>query len=113
MDQRTRRSPTRLLALLLLLAPCSLPAARGDPPVALAVRSGRCEAVLDTLPQGAQFYLILGSLARSPGPFRVTLRTEPTAAPAALPRETPAQDPAEMARLRELGERLERARRRP
>jgi hypothetical protein len=92
------------------LAVCGLPAARGEDPVPLAVRAGSCEAVLDTADPGAQFYLIVGSLAGEPGPFRVAVRTEATADPVAVPAAPPARSPAEAATRHDLAQRLERAR---
>src|SRR5438067_6267714 len=111
MHTPTRRLPwPRPLALLLLLAPCGLPAVRGEPPVPLAVRAGSCEAVLDTADPGAQFYLIFGSLAAEPGPFRVTVRTEATGAPVAISAEPPTRSHADAALRQQLAQRLERAR---
>jgi hypothetical protein len=109
MNARTCRPPQ--ICLLLLVVPCGLPAARGNPPVPLAVRAGHCQAVLETADRDQQFYLVLGSLAREPGPFHVTVRTEPTDAPADLPVQLPTPNQAEADFLRELGQRLERARR--
>ncbi len=108
---RCRPTWSSCVGLLILLAPCQLPAARADAPIPLAVRGGRCEAILDSADPGTQFYLIVGSLAREPGPFRVTIHTEPTTAPVAIPTESPARSPDEMALLRDLDERLERGRR--
>jgi hypothetical protein len=78
--------------------------------VPFAVRAGSCEAVLDTADPGAQFYLIVGALAGEPGPFRVTVRTESTAAPVAVPVEPTSRSPADAALREELARRLERAR---
>ncbi len=112
MRARTHRPPRiRLLPALLLLASCDPFAARANPPLPLAVRGGRCEAVLETAHRDQQYYLVVGSLAREPGLFRVTVRTEPTDAPVHLPVQPPTANPAEINFLRELGQRLERARR--
>src|SRR5438045_1490226 len=57
----------------------------------LEVTAGRCEAVLATEQPDDQYYLIVGSLARS-GIHRVTVHTEATTAPEQLPLERPAAD---------------------
>ncbi len=113
MDAQKRRRPGAcVFALLLLLAPCILPRAHAASVVPLTVRDGRCEAVLATARPDEQLYLVLGSLSRAAGPCRVTVRTEATTGPETVPIEPPARDRAEAAYLCELGERLERVRRR-
>src|SRR5205823_5606620 len=84
MDARPRRfGPASLVAVLLLLpagpAPAeSVPVGRLLP---LAVRDGRCECVLPTDRPDEKYYLILGSLARTGGPYRITVRTAATTEP--------------------------------
>ena len=69
------------VSLLVLAVP-----ARADEPIPLAVQAGRCACVLPTHGPADKYLLVVGSLAAQPGPFRVTLRTETTAAAAHLPR---------------------------
>jgi hypothetical protein len=108
MDARPR------LAVLVLL--CLAAGARADPfppdtAVPLAVRDGRCEFVLPTPRPDAKFFLILGSLAQTPGPYRVTVRTEPCPGPAALPLEESPPDENWKRRVQALHARLAAARR--
>src|SRR5262245_39611384 len=104
-----RTAPVVFL-LLWLARPAPLTAA---PLLSLAVHDNACECVLPTDRDGDQYYLILGSLTQAPGRRRVTVRTEATDAPAAVPLYAPEPDPAWARRVRELGERLARARQRP
>jgi hypothetical protein len=102
--------PRVTLPLLLLAVPAAhadpLPAGRVLP---LAVRDGRCECTLPTPTTGEQYYLVLGSLARQPGPFPVTVRTEAVAGPAAVPLEAPAPDDGWVRRVDDQRARLARA----
>jgi hypothetical protein len=92
--------------LVCLLAPI----ADAAPLHALAVQDGRCECVLTTDRADDQFLLVLGSLARSGGPFRVTVSTAPTVAAESVPPETPAADPLWPINVRDLAERQAKAR---
>ncbi|HEV3447630.1 MAG TPA: hypothetical protein VG099_23540 [Gemmataceae bacterium] len=74
------------------------------------VENGRCEIVLPTPHANDQFYLILGSLSRRPGPHNVLVRTEATSRPLDIPFEARVADEAWQARMRELGARLAKAR---
>ena len=91
---RVRKCLPPCLRLCIVLAAawgglCQLSA---DELIPLAVRGGRCEAVLPT-EQGDTFYLILGALSYAPGPHRVTVHTETTRAPVAVPRAPVVHDP--------------------
>jgi hypothetical protein len=111
MDTRRYRRVTVLLVLLSFLSRGqaeSLPAGR---PVPVAVRDGRCECVLPTERADSKVYLVLGSLARDPGPYVVRVHAEPTSEPVTLPADTPAVDEAWQRRTRELAVRLELAQR--
>src|SRR5262245_28595786 len=107
-------APTHLLPIplgwLLLVAPCLLPSAKAEAPLPLAVRDGRCEVVLPTERADAQFYLIIGSLARGRDPQRVTVETAGTVGPVALPVEPPGEDRAWAVWARDLAGRLAQAR---
>jgi hypothetical protein len=105
------RARKRLGLSLLMLLPCFLPRAAAGELLPLAVPEGRCEAVLDTPHGDEQFYLVLGSLAPRPGPYRVTVHAEPTKRPAALPLESPPRDARWEEQVRDLAQRLARARR--
>src|SRR5947209_3310795 len=76
----------------------------------LTVRDGRCECVLPTSHPDEKYYLILGSLARQAGPFRVTVRTQAAAEPVAVPLDDSAPDPAWTRHVQTLRTRLDRAR---
>lgn len=101
----------RLAALLTLAAVGAGPAPVGEP-IPLAVHGGRVECVLPTPQPNDQYILILGSLARSAGSFRVVVRTEPTADAADMPREPPPADDGWAERTRAAADRLARARQR-
>src|SRR5262245_27248081 len=109
-----RRSPRGVgraaSVLLLLLWLAHVPPLAAAPLLPLQVTDNACSYVLDTAGADDQYYLIIGSLARGPGRHRVTIRTEATDAPLDLPLYAPAPDPAWTRRVRELGERLTRAR---
>jgi hypothetical protein len=51
----------------------------------LRVSNGRCECILPTGQSSEKYVLIVGSLSRDAGPYQVTLRTEATDKPAAIP----------------------------
>jgi hypothetical protein len=65
--------------------------------------------VLPTSRPDAKYFLILGSLARSAGPYRVSVRTQPVDSPVSLPPNVPDPDPAWARRIRQLHERLAEA----
>jgi hypothetical protein len=102
-------------AWALLLLGCSAAARAEAPPagsaVPLAVHDGRCECVLPTEPPDAKYYVILGSLARDAGPYRVQVRTEQVDDPVSVPVQNLAADPAWVRRTAQVHERLARARR--
>jgi len=75
------------------------------------VENGQCEIVLSTPHANDQFYLILASLSRRPGPQSVLVRAEATSRPVHIPVAAPVADEAWQERIRELGERLAKARR--
>jgi hypothetical protein len=60
----------------------SAPAGRLLP---LRVSNGRCECVLPTGESTEKYALIVGSLSRDAGPYQVTIRTEATDKPIAIP----------------------------
>src|SRR5262249_4134799 len=95
------------LAALVLAAAPAYPASL-EP---LAVRDGRCELVLAAGHADDQFLLIVNSLARGGGPYRVRCTAAPTTDPEWVPLEPSIQDPAWRQRVRQLAEHLERARR--
>jgi hypothetical protein len=106
------RCPARLNLLIpLLLAAVCPQRARAEAALPLAVRAGQCQIVLDTPGADDQFYLVIGSLARAPGPFRVAVCAEPTSAPADPPPAVPVPNASEAEYRQQLSERLERARR--
>ncbi|HMC65724.1 MAG TPA: hypothetical protein VKI65_12360, partial [Gemmataceae bacterium] len=76
--------------------------------IPLAVRNGRCECIVPAETPGEKYYLVVGSLARSAGPYPVNVRTEPTELPLSLPLEKPMPDEGWARRVRELNERLAR-----
>src|SRR5437016_3274618 len=78
--------------------------------VPLAVQEGRCECVLPTGQADDKYFLILGSLARGAGPFHVTVQTEATTDPVALPVTPLRSDQGWVRRMQELNARLTRAR---
>jgi hypothetical protein len=102
----------RLAAALLVLfelphlsqAADALPMGRVLP---LSVCNGRCTCVLPTEHAGEKYYLIVGSLARAPGPFRLKLQTEPTGESLALPLHITTTDAAWSQRIHELRARLD------
>ncbi|MCI0462836.1 MAG: hypothetical protein L0Z62_38305, partial [Gemmataceae bacterium] len=111
MDARTQR-PKRLILPVLLMA--LLPGRGGAVElVPLAVQAGRCETVLPTDHISDQYYLILSVLAREGGPYRVTVQAEPTLRAVSLPRPLGRRDEVWGARVKELAERLDRARCKP
>jgi hypothetical protein len=65
---------------------------------------------LPTARPGEKYFLILGSLARRPGPYPVTVRTDAATAPVLVPLETPRLDPDWNRRVQELHSRLDRVR---
>ena len=73
--------PVRVAFLTLLSCAAASPAQPppAGVPAALAVRDGGCTCVLPTDRADSQYYLVVGCLARGPGPFRVRVRTEPVA----------------------------------
>src|SRR5271166_3462487 len=85
-----------------VLLPSGLPAADVIP---LVVRDGRCSCVI-----ADSCVLVVGSLARDAGPFRVSVTSEITDAPVALPRAAAARDLEWVGRTGELRGRLDRAR---
>jgi hypothetical protein len=99
-----------LVVAFILLGLCSAARAQPGPALPLAVRAGRCEVVLPTEHADAQFYLVIGSLARQGGPFRVRVQTETAAGPEAVALEPVVEDLAWAKQVHELGERLARAR---
>src|SRR5437899_3018875 len=83
---------------------------RGQTPgqvLPLTVENGRCECVLPTEQPGEKYFLMLGSLARNAGPYRITIRTETTQSPPAPPIDKPATEPAWTRRVRDVRARLE------
>jgi hypothetical protein len=110
MDAQQRSWHRLLLAPLLLLTCFSAVAAQAAPALPLAVRDGRCEFVLPTEHFDDQCYLVIGSLARQGGPFRVRVRTAAVATGEVLPLEIPVEDQAWTRRMRELSERLRQVR---
>jgi hypothetical protein len=76
----------------------------------LAVERDRCEFVLPPGSPGDKYYLILGSLAQSPGSHRIAVSTETTTDPIALPLQDTTPDPRWLQQTRELAERLRQAR---
>src|SRR5205807_3626534 len=77
----------------------------------VAVKNGRCDFVLSAAYPDDAFYLIVGSLARQPGSRTISVHTEASAEPVKLELETRAADEEWSRRMRELDERLARARR--
>jgi hypothetical protein len=66
--------------------------AQGQPlppgrPIALTVHVNRCECVLPTIQPEDKYFLVLGSVSLNAGPYRVSIQTESTNAPASIPRE--------------------------
>jgi hypothetical protein len=51
----------------------------------LRVSDGRCECILPTGQNAEKYVLIVGSLSRDAGPYQVTIRTEATDSPIAIP----------------------------
>jgi hypothetical protein len=102
----------RLIAVVVAVAAVGAGPAPVGEPIPLAVRGGRVECVLPTLHPNDQYILILGSLARAGGPFRVAVRAEPTADPVDIPQEPPPADDGWVERTRAAADRLARARRR-
>jgi hypothetical protein len=114
MDARQRRRARVFVALAALLALASPSFSQLTPPGRVlppAVHDGRCEFVLPTNRPDDKFYLILGSLSREAGPYRVTIRTEATVSPVSLPLERAVSDQEWARRIQEANERLVRARR--
>src|SRR5438270_13903178 len=107
---RGRGGPPRAGAWLLLLLAWAGPGRAQEPPagspVPLAVRDGRCECVLPTGRPDAKYFLLLGSVARAAGPYRVRVRTEPVDSPVSMPLDGSDPDPAWARRTRQLHERL-------
>ncbi len=99
----------RLCVLGLLLVLCGFPHRAAAEVTPLAVRDGHCEAVLPTVTEDT-FYLVLGSLSPHAGPHRVTIRTEATAAPVALPRPPAVRDERWAELVDDLAQRQARAR---
>jgi hypothetical protein len=97
-----------LTAVLLAITPP--PALAQDRLLPLAVKADQCEFVLPAGPPGEKYYLIVGSLARSAGPHRVIVRTEPTIITPTLPVEETDPDPNWVRQNRELADRLSMAR---
>src|SRR5262245_44175378 len=102
--------PRRAVAAALALALAVAPAAAAEPWQPLALTAGRCEAALSTDHADDQFLLVVGTLARGGGPFPFTVAAGPTSAPAAVPLDRTAPDPAWQARVRELAARQAQAR---
>jgi hypothetical protein len=76
----------------------------------LEVRNDRCTFCLSTGPADQDHALIIGSLARQGGPFRVHIRTELTSSPPSLPIEAVRIDAASRKRVQEWATRLARGR---
>jgi len=110
MDTGPRSLPPRLLIALVLLGLLSPAPARTAPALPVAVRDDRCTFVLATAQADEQYYLVIGSLARQGGPFRVRIQTEASAGPEAIPLEPAATDLSWARRVQELNARLARAR---
>src|SRR5438876_9964088 len=102
----------RGLCALAGLAWAALPAYPA-PLYPLAVRDGHCECVVAAEHADDQFLLIVSSLARGGGPVRVRCTADATADPEMVPLEQTTPDPAWRQRVRQLAERLARARRQP
>jgi hypothetical protein len=79
-------------------------------PLPIAVKDNRCTFVLTSIEPDEQYYLVIGSLARQGGLFRVQVRTEAAYGPESLPVEAPAMDPDWIGSIQALRERLARAR---
>jgi hypothetical protein len=114
MDARQRQC-ARIAAVLCAFLALTLPCPGQSPPpgrvLPLAVRDGRCEFVVPTDRTDDKFYLIIGSLSRDAGPYQVAVRTEATASPVSLPLQSTSSDAEWARRVREMNERLARARR--
>jgi hypothetical protein len=105
----------RFLILALLAAVCLAPAALAQeaPPgelLPLRVVAGTCDCVLPTPSPATKYYLVVGALARTAGPFTVHLHAEASAGPAALPLLLPSPDAEWRQQVEELHQRLARAR---
>jgi hypothetical protein len=100
---------SRFLLLPFILAGALAPV--WGAPIALAVRKGRCEAILTTKPADSLF-LIIGSLASSDQIVRVTVRTEPTDERESLPLENDSATESWRAQVSADSAHQEKARRR-
>jgi hypothetical protein len=100
--------------LLPLLAWAATARAETLPPgsaVPLVVRDGRCSCVLPTRRSDAKYFLVLGSLARDTGPYRVVVRTEPVDGLVSVPVHMPSPDPDWARDTAAVHDRLAQARR--
>src|SRR4051812_38843881 len=104
-----RRAFWLVLALPILCRPAFGQTA-AEQRAALEVSAGRCEAVLASEHPDDQYYLVVGSLARS-GTHRVTVQTAATTEPERLPLEQPISDDGWKQTVQDRAERQERARR--
>jgi hypothetical protein len=112
--QRSRRRSLRLSLISALVFSQAQPAFAESIPtwqlVPLAVRNGHCEIVLPTPDSNEKYYLIVGSLACSPGPFPVRIHTQTCDRPVSLVQENTPPTTAWSERVRELAQRLCQAR---
>jgi hypothetical protein len=115
---RTRQASPGAACLLVAAMIVPVPRSGGQEPVPsqlvpLAAREGHCECVLPSSPASEKYYLIVSSLARTAGPFIVTVRTEATSDPVCLPVQVCTPDPAWLRQVREVHGRLDRLRAHP
>src|SRR5208337_1843925 len=106
-----RQGPGHGIAVLLLLLAAQCPAASGQQAIPLDVRDGRCSCILPTRRHDDKYFLIVASLTRGAGPYRVVLRTESAAGPAEMSLDHSSPDDRWSQHIAELRDRLERARR--
>jgi len=99
-----------MVACLLLLAG-RVPA--DEVPLALECRDGRCAAVLPSLSSADQYCLIVASLARGAGPYRVRISTDASAGPAWVVRAATTPDARWQEATAALQQRLHRKRHEP
>jgi hypothetical protein len=109
--RRWARTWLSLVALLVLSRAGWCQALPAGQVVPVAVADNRRELVLPTDRPDDKFYLIIGSLARNGGPYRVVVRTAATDSPVSLPVENIRYDADWARRIGDLNERLARARR--
>lgn len=97
--------------VLVLAFLVSRPGAASEPVLPVAVRDGQCTVVLAAPNPDDKYVVVVGSLSRKSGPYRVHLSTTAAAGPEEIPLENTLTDPGWARGIAKLRDRLDRARR--